>query len=313
MSEKQLTFRENDIVQILNKVYLSFKDGGLGEATALLEKALAIDFEYQDVANALKCANFWSERLERVARIAGDYEKGEYYLNQWRVFGGFAARMENLSDQCLFSLKYFLFGRALEHYLALYNETDVSDPEILFRIGRCHKSRGNYDHALRFLEMASQMKRDDAAILAELADCYSLVNESRAAKVFFREAFFLAPENIELSSLEAPMIHRLASAVRERLGDVDVREWIPVYGTVFGLFNVKRELRPLELGRLKQSIHQLEREVQEGSADRVPRLINHYFWLIDHFLTTGEDKSKVQEVLGRIQELDLNVFNEYTN
>jgi len=313
MSEKQLTFRENDIAQILNRVYLSFKEGGFDEAIVLLEKALGIDFEYQDVTNALKCANFWSERLERVAAIAGDYEKGEYYLTQWKVFGGFVSRMENLSERCLFTLKYFVFGRALEHYLALYNETDMSDPGILFRIGRCHKSRGSYENALRFLEMASQIKRDDAAILAELADCYSLVNESRAAKVFFREAFFLDPQDIELSYLEAPMIQRLAASLRERFGEADVREWIPIYAAVYGLFNVKRELRPLELGKLKQAIHQLEREVQEGSEARVPRLINHYLWLIDHFLSSGEQRSKVEEVLKRIQELDPDVFNEYTN
>ncbi|MBN1835369.1 MAG: hypothetical protein JW820_05925 [Spirochaetales bacterium] len=313
MSEKQLTFRENDIVQILNRVYLSFKDGDFAEAEVLLEKALAIDFEYRDVTDALKCANFWRERLERVDAIAGDYEKGEYYLNQWKAFGGFVERMENLSERCLFTLKYFVFGRALQHYLALYNETDMSDPEILFRIGRCHKSRGSYENALRFLEMASQIKRDDPAILAELADCYSLVNEDRAAKVFFREAFFLDPQGIELSYLEAPMIQRLASALRERLGEVDVREWIPIYGAVFGLFNVKRELRPLELGRLKQAIHQLEREVHDGAADRVPRLVNHYLWLIDHFVSSGEERSKVEEVLGRIRELDLDVYQEYTN
>jgi tetratricopeptide (TPR) repeat protein len=313
MAEKQLTFRENDIVQILNKVYLSFKEGAFEEAIGLLEKALAIDFEYHDVTNALKCANFWRERLERIGTIAVDYEKGEYYLNQWKVFGGLVARMDNLSERCLFTLKYFVFGRALEHYLSMYNETDMSDPEILFRIGRCHKCRGTYESALRFLEMASQIKRDDGAILAELADCYALVNESRAAKVFFREAFYVDPQGIELSYLESPMIQRLAERLREKFGEADVREWIPIYGAIYGLFNVKRELRPLELGKLKQAIHQLEREVEEGSVQSIPRLINHYLWLIDHYLTSGEERTKVEEVLTKIRGLDPDVYTEYAN
>jgi tetratricopeptide (TPR) repeat protein len=313
MAEKQLTFRENDIAQILNRVYLSFKEGAFAGAIELLEKALAIDFEYQDVTNALKCANFWHECLLRVSAIAGDYEKGEHYLNQWKLFSGMVARMREPSERCLFTLKYFVFGRALEHYLALLSEGDVGDPEILLRIGRCHKCRGSYENAQRFLELASQVKRNDGAILAELADCYALVNEDRAAKAFFREAFFLDPGGVELSYLESPLILRLIERLRERFGDTDVREWIPIYGNIYGLFNVKRELRPLELGRLKQTIHQLEREAEDGSSRRQPRLINHYLWLIDHYLSSGEERARVEEILARIRELDPEVFAEYTN
>lgn len=313
MTEKQLTFRDDDIAQILNRVYVSFKDGAFGPAIELLEKALAIDFEDPDVTNALKCANFWHERLEGVARIAGDYEKGEFYLNQWKVFGDFVTRMESLSERCLFALKYHVFGLALEHYLSMHNEGDTGDPEILFRIGRCHKCRGEYDDALRFLEPAGQLRRQDAAILAELADCYSLINENRAAKIFFREAFFLNPPAVELAYVESPIIQRLVVSLRERFGAVDVREWIPVYGNIYGLFNVKRELRPLELGKLKQGIHQLEKEIQEGLVEHTPRLINHYLWLIDHYLTSGEERARIDEILGRIRELDPDVFREYAN
>ena len=95
MAEKQLTFKENEIIQILNRVYLNFKEGQFKEASERLEKALEIDFESTDVTNALKCANFWLEREERLAAISGAYEKGEYYLNQWRVFSVF------VSDQLL--------------------------------------------------------------------------------------------------------------------------------------------------------------------------------------------------------------------
>ena len=118
---------------------------------------------------------------------------------------------------------------------------------------------------------------------------------------------------MELSYLESPMILRLIERLREHFGDEDVREWVPVYGAIYGLFNVKRELRPLELGQLKQSIHQLEREVEEGSTRRQPRLINHYFWLIDHYLSSGEERARVEEVLARIRDLDPEVFAEYTS
>jgi tetratricopeptide (TPR) repeat protein len=314
MAEKQLTFKENEVIQILNKVYLNFKKGQFKEASELLEKALEIDFESADVTNALKCANFWLEREDRLAAVSGAYEKGEYYLNQWKVFSGFISRMERLSERCLFSIKYYIFGKALEHYLTLYNEAELSDPEILFRIGRCHKCQGNYENAIRFLELASQYRREDAAILAELADCYSLVNEERAAKVFFREAFFLDSRAVELSYLESPMILRLVEKLKRKFGEIsgELQEWIPVYGTLFGLFNVKRELRPLELGKLKQAIYQLEKEIGGQRGSRLaPRLINHYFWLVDHYLNSGEDRQKIEEVLARIKDLDPEIYREY--
>jgi hypothetical protein len=61
MMERQLTFKENEIMQILNRVYLRFKEGAFPPAIEELERALSIDFEYTDVVNALKCANFWLE------------------------------------------------------------------------------------------------------------------------------------------------------------------------------------------------------------------------------------------------------------
>jgi tetratricopeptide (TPR) repeat protein len=338
MMERQLTFKENEIMQILNRVYLHFKEGAFAPAIEELERALSIDFEYTDVVNALKCANFWHEIEQRAAALEGDYELGEFYQGQWRVFSGFVSRMENVSERCLFSLKYHVFGRALQHYTALAGDADNPDPEILLRIGRCHKIRGNFENAISFLEEASRLRHEDAVILAELADCYSLVNETRAAKVFFREAFFLDCRRVELAYLESPLIQRLVAKLRERFSETEIRDWIPVYGAIYGLFNVKRELRPLELGKLKQAIYQLEKEVelagpggagQQGGArpgaagprspeggqraSPVARLINHYFWLIDHYLASGEERQKIEEVLERVKAIDPVVYKEYTN
>jgi tetratricopeptide (TPR) repeat protein len=340
--EHQLTFKENEIMQILNRAYLHFKEGAFPPAIEQLERALSIDFEYSDVVNALKCANFWLENEQRAVAVEGDYARGEFYQNQWRVFSGFVSRMQNVSERCLFSLKYHVFGKALEHYSALAGDPDNPDPEILLRIGRCHKIRGNFESAINYLEEASRIRREDAVILAELADCYSLVNETRAAKVFFREAFFLDCRGVELAYLESPLIQRLVAKLRERFSEPEIRDWIPVYGTIYGLFNVKRELRPLELGKLKQAIYQLEKDVEQAAAGRSPgspaagqqaglraaesglrpvsgsaapvaRLINHYFWLIDHYLASGEERQKIEEVLERIKAVDPVVFKEYTN
>lgn len=160
------------------------------------------------------------------------------------------------------------------------------------------------------------LDKNSAAILAELADCYAFCGEARFSKVFFREAFFINPSAIELQFLESEVICRLIQKV-ESMGykPGEVAEWIPVYGVLDGVLNIKRELRSFEFGQLKQKIFLLESEVREKPDDQriklVPRLINHYFWLIDHYVNTNEDKAKIDDVLLRIKVLDKNIYNSY--
>ena len=92
-------------------------------------------------------------------------------------------------------------------------------------------------------------------------------------------------------------------------------EWLPVYGTLDGVLNVKRELKALELGKLKQSIYMLENELREKNVKNkkilVPRLINYYFWLIDHYMNGTVEESKIDEILLRIKLLDEKIYNRY--
>jgi hypothetical protein len=113
------------------------------------------------------------------------------------------------------------------------------------------------------------------------------------------------------------MIKRLIHSVRElNIEPPALAEWLPVYGVLYGVFNVKRELRSLEYGKLKQSIFALHSAFEEkGRADYTiePRLINRYFWLIDHYLSSGDSREKVDEVIERIRDINPSIYNEYIN
>ena len=153
------------------------------------------------------------------------------------------------------------------------SEQGGGDPDLLLQVGRCCKGMGNYERAIECLERANSESREDARILAELADCYSLVNESRAAKVFFREAFFRRPAGRRPCG---PGVPARRSAWRRGCGRQGIRgsrcsaEWIPVYGAIWGVFSVKREMKPLEFGKLKQAIYQLEKECAEAGRGTGP-------------------------------------------
>ena len=316
MDEKQLTFKEDEISRMLNHAFDLFREGQFARAEEELEGALRVDFDYPELASSLKSAHYWKEKQEALAHTAEPYERGEFLMAAWRHYLDFVQRIGSTSEKGLYSIKQYVFRTALESYESLADDGSLYEAEILLRIGRCHKELGSYDRAIEHLERANQLKGGVPPVLAELADCYSLVGETRAAKVFFREALFIGPDQVDLSAMESGMIQRLVERLRNvGLAEDLIVEWLPVYGTVFGAFNVKRELRPLEYGKLKQSIYQMETQLQEGDQGRevvLPRLLNHYFWLIDHYASSGEERSKVEEVLARIQRLEPNIYREYT-
>jgi tetratricopeptide (TPR) repeat protein len=305
---------DDTINQILNTACQNLREGAFAEAIDALEKVLEMDVEYPGAASVLKCASFWSEPLERGLVPRDGFERGETLLAHWRLFQVFAQRLADVPERFLFAIKQYVFSSALASYLNASAEQDPTDPDVLLQVGRCCKGIGNYERAIEHLERANLERKEDARILAELADCYSLVNEARLAKVFFREAFFIDAQAIDLAGLESPLITRLSLKVREMgLSGPALNEWVPVWGTIWGVFNVRREMKPLEFGKLKQAIYQMEKEqAGAGRSLVVPRLINRYFWLVDHYLAAGEPRERIEEVLEKIRDLDPGVHREYT-
>ncbi len=307
---------KGESIDMLKNAYELLKNGAFSDAGVILENALSQDFDNEEVICALKCVGFWTERERIYNEIIDSFERGEYLMKQWIAFLSFLERGGESFEQGKYSLKQWVFGKALGDFVLLLDEPAGSDPEILYRIGRCYKGKGNYKKALEYLEACSHQKTDDPKIIAELADCYAFINETQAAKVFFREAFFLDPQKVDLKSLESMMIQRLI----EKLKSLDLEgpalcEWIPVYGVLFGVFNVKRELRSLEYGKLKQSIFTLQSKLaEEGKKDieTEPRLLNRYFWLIDHYISSGDSREKVDEVLEKIRSINSTIYEYYT-
>ncbi len=315
----ETTSQQPQIEEILHDVQLKIREGLFTEAEEQLESALEIDYENTEVLSTLKCCKFWKERLPRLNEVHEDRERGEYLLRQWRAFQEFLPRMESPIERELFVLRKWVFGTALVSFKRVARSNEEPEADLLLNIGRCYKLSGDFEKALEYLEAAGRKRREDAEVLAEIADCYALVDETKAAKAFFREAFFINPQKIDLPFLESGLITRLIARVRD-LGYAEtvLKEWIPVYGVLLGVLNVKRELRPLEYGKLKQSIYSLEKRIHEGEAGSeqkslIPRLLNRYFWLIDHYVNAHENREWVEEVLNKIKMIDERIYTQYIN
>jgi len=352
---------ENDVEECIHRAYASLKAGEAATALGFLKNALELDYEHREVLYALKCVNWWLDKLKRLDEFRDAYERGEYILSQWKLYYDFLDRIGEAApdrktegpkqkeaekpageiplpgtetgfqeeayhslddfDSCQYALKRFVFTLALDNFRNIPGDTggaadnaSQQDPVLLFQIGRCCKGAGNWEEALKYFEEASRLKRDDSAILSELADINALLGNDRAAKLLFREAFFLDPQGIDLRGLDSEMILRVRDKLRE-MGYTDpaLAEWIPVWGSIWGIFSIKRELKPVEFGRLKQSILSLENELRSknGAGTNVkPRLLNRYFWLIDH-CDHSRDNSVLDETLLKIKVIDPVVYEHY--
>jgi tetratricopeptide (TPR) repeat protein len=315
---KNTPARHTDLNALLSSAYGLVGGRKLEEAIGKVQPALGLHFESQELAVFLKCVKYWQDRFQSLDKYSSDYEKAEYLLSQWKGFPAFASRGADVPERCLDAFKELVFRTSLHMYESLVDSaiTSLKDADILMRIGRCYKALGEYDKALQYLDAANQMKKENAEIIAELADCYALAGELQLSKAFFREAFFINPLAVDLDGIESAMIQRLAGKLREMgMEGAELVEWMPVYGVLFNVLNIKRELRPVEYGKLRQSIYTLEMEIRESPQKKdalLARLINRYFWLIDHYRMTKESREKIDEVMLKIREFSPALYEQYT-
>ncbi len=314
--DKRVINSQNELSAILHRTRDIIKNGDFDEARTELEKCLSIDFNNSEVITGLKYVNFWIERKLKFHNVSGHFERGMYLFKQWEKFQEFIQKYDSKDDMTLYALKYWVFSQALYHFLEILNHSP-DDYEMLIKIGVSYKNLGDYCKALEYLEYAGSKKNDDAELLSEMADCYAFINEVRAAKIFFREAFFIDPAKVNLYSMESLLIGKLIDNIRTQgYVNEELNEWIPVYGVLYGVFNIKRELKALELGKLKQSIHSLENRYEEEPEKRyvtIPRLINRYFWLIDYYINVKDSRDRIEDVLKKINKLNPSVYELYTN
>ncbi|MDR0487200.1 MAG: hypothetical protein LBG91_03020 [Treponema sp.] len=302
--------------RLVKMAYDKLKASDAMAACEFLEQALDSDFENEEVKYALKCVHWWLEHTRRIADISDPYEKGGFLISLLKQYYVFLGQFDKVYDQCHDAVRCFVFSSALVFFEGLLgSQANQHDPGLLLLVGRCYKGLGNYDEALNYIEQAVRFKREDAETLAEVADINALLAETKAAKALFREAFFLDPSKIDVRFLESELILRLRDNVAAAgYGEDELCEWIPVYGYLWGVFSVKRELKQVEAGRLKQSIFSMEAEY-EANPDRrkllKPRLLNRYFWLIDHYENSREDTALIEETLLKIKVTDPDIYERY--
>ncbi|MDR1363469.1 MAG: hypothetical protein LBJ35_05415 [Spirochaetaceae bacterium] len=304
---------------LIQEAYEKLKEINPEEALGKLEYALRVDYTQQEALYALKCLNWWLERIKNMNSAGGacdPYSRGSFLLSQWKSYYSFLDLVGNAYESCQYAVKHFVYAFALQNYQEALAEGILRhDPELLEQIGRCYKGMGCYEEALSYIKQAAQFKQEDAATISALADVYALLGETKAAKALFREAFFIDPQRIDLDNLESGLILSLVKRVSEMgYSGPELKEWIPVYGALFGVFTVKRELKLAELGRLKQRIFDLESKLRGGPKEEsvlTPSLLNKYLRLIDHYEGKDNGGALIGEIKLKIKIIKPVIFERY--
>ena len=229
---------ENEI----KRVYDLLKQGDYQSAKEVLSEILVDDLENPEILFGLKCTGFWENKLTQISEITNLFPKGEQLISGWKEFLYLIDNEKSRYEQCIYSIKKGVFTQVLEIFQRLLQENTFSKKgAIVGRIGLCYKQLGDYDTALRFLGEANLENPEKASILAEMADCYALCGEEKTSKILFREAFFINPQDVDISVLESELFCRLYSEViRTGKKDEVAAEWFPVEGVLLGVLNVKR-------------------------------------------------------------------------
>lgn len=299
------------------KVALNFlREGNPLEAQKIISSLFETDLDSKELMYTNKCCIFWIDSINRLRGIEDSYERSESTLAEWKNFQTFIAREKDSFEPALFAVQQGFFSNALARFSKLLDEKDAfQKAEIYRKTGICYKKLGDFENARTYLTEANNIYPGLSSVLAELADCYSLCGEDKFGKVLFREAFFTDPESIDLDFLDSELIKCLIKTTKDKgYSGKSLQYWIPVYGVLSGVLNIKRELTSQEVARLKKDIYAMEMEYKDPSCNSeilIPHLLNCYFWLMDHYDLAKENPAKINEVLLKIKILDSSIYEAY--
>jgi len=314
-NDGQLTFEDDPLYIKQNRAHTFLEEGNFSEAIALFENIIRENSNYPGVADGTKATRFWISRKNRSKRYNSPYDKARVLLKEWRDFEKYMVKNNLRHGRPTAAIQKYIFGDIIESFTDAYNEGEAPDTGILVQIGDCFKKLGNYERAIDIYEYARSFNKDDPDLLSKLGDCYFSINETSKAKVLFREAFFIDPGQIELDCIESPFIHMLYEKTIEKIPDREVSVyWLPVIAEINRAFNVKREPKKGELEKLRSEINVLEEEHARNRKKRPfiePKLLNHYFWLIDTLKIIGGSRKEIEQSLQRINEIDSEIFSRY--
>lgn len=310
MNQKYIK-NEVDNIKFMNKSLDLLKNGNFLEALNNFNELLKNHYSDAIVDSGIKCCKYWIPRISKFEFMKDNSLKGKTIIEEWKRFENFIGSLKNIEEKVVSNIMYYIYNLALQSFKKDLHENKIIDIETTYFIAVSYKRIGDYDNSIVYFQDILKNDSHNSNAMALLADCYALVDEDRKSKLLFREAFYIDPLNIDFNLLESDIISTIKTKTEEfKIPKEEINYWIPVFGRVYGIFNIYRELIPVELGKLKQEIFYLETNHDKFRSDVFykPRLLNCYLWIYDYCLIKS-DKTSLFSVEEKIKDISPELYD----
>ncbi|MDY6968643.1 MAG: hypothetical protein SVR08_08325 [Spirochaetota bacterium] len=317
---EQNKFSDNILFAGLSEVYQFIEEGRFDKAVKKLDSLLDINPDYPALHEGYRIAKFWDNRKLELKNHNLGKETADFLMFQWNKFVSYAEDNNITNSTAYRSAMKYIFQTASENYkIAFQSQESAKDNyDLLLNLGICFLTLGEYNSAIETLEYARSFYKSNAKFMTMLGEAYSHTGDSLKSMLYFKEAFFINPSDVDLDTLRSETILNLIEIVKtNKPYCADVREWIPIFGFTHGLFYARRQINSEQLEMIKREIYSLEKGYQTQSSEKignsnvVPRLINKYLWMLEYFKYQNYNQQSITEIKERLIHIDKNIFEDF--
>ena len=316
----QLTFSDDPLSIGTNEVYQFIEEGNFKQAICKADNLMDINPDFQGLAEAYRTAKFWANRTGEMGSLTGGKQTADFLMREWEDFEAYSTGNNMVDSPAYLSAMKYIFFNASEHYKIAFKEQESTTDnfDLLLNLGMCFLILREYKASIETLEYARSSNRNSARLNSLLGEAYFNTNEISRSLLFFKEAFFINPSEIDLTPLKSKPIMDLAGITKEKKPEAnDIREWIPVFGFTHDIFYARRNINSEQIEAIKREIYTLEKNLHASSKEKIeksniiPRLINKYIWMLDYFRFQNYDFENINEIKNRLLQLDRESFEDY--
>ncbi|MBN2038968.1 MAG: hypothetical protein JW864_02935 [Spirochaetes bacterium] len=316
----QLSFSDDPLLIGINEVYQLIEEGNFSDTIGKLDKLMDLNPDYPGLAECYRTAKFWVNRSGELSGLEKGRQTADFLMREWESYKDYASKNNMIDSTAYTCVMKNIFFNASEHYkIAFQTQESITDNfDLLVNLGTCFLILGEYKPSIETLEYARSSNRNDAKLNSLLGEAYFHIDEISRGLLFFKEAFFINPSDIDLNILKSEPVQSLIRVTKERKPECrDVREWIPVFGFIEDIFYARRNINSQQVETIKREIYSLEKNCRDMSKEKipesniVPRLINKYIWMLDYFRFQNYNYESISEIRNRLVVLDKDIFETF--
>jgi len=304
------------------KIFQFIEKGLFNKAVLQLDSLMKLDLNYPGLLTAYRTARFWLNREEKISNLAEGQEMADFLMKEWDLFDKYLAPQDKENSEAYEKAMRFIFFKASENYKIAFqkHENTTKSFDLLLNLGSCFIKIKEYESAIKTLEYARSLYSENAFLLSSLAEAYFQAGDLSKSLLYFREAFFINPSEVDLNKLKADSILTLVATIKEEKEKSSyLKEWIPVYAFALDIFYVRRNINKSLVVNIEKEIYNLEvryqkmNDLDKKNSKILPRLINLYLWMFDYYEFQNYNFENIAQIRKRLIELDKSIFFDYFN